>query len=99
MDINKIAFLSVAEQARLSRKKECTPTELVEAYLDRSEQVDTKLNSYITGLADDALRDAEKATADITAGNYIGTLHGIPVGIKDQIHTRGIRTSSGSKHR
>ncbi|MCH9039662.1 MAG: Asp-tRNA(Asn)/Glu-tRNA(Gln) amidotransferase GatCAB subunit A [Chloroflexi bacterium] len=99
MDINKIAFLSVAEQARLIQKKEVTPTELVQAYLDRIEQVDTKLNSYITVLADDALRDAEKATADIAVGNYIGTLHGIPVGIKDQIHTRGIRTSSGSKHR
>ena len=93
------AFLSLAEQADLIQKKEITPTEVVQAYLDRLEQVDPKLNAYITVLGEDALREAEKATADIAAGNYIGPLHGIPVGIKDQIHTRGIRTSSASKHR
>ena len=94
-----LAFMSLAEQADLIQKKEITPTELVQAYLDRIEKVDPKLNAYITVLGEGALREAEKATADIAAGNYIGPLHGIPVGIKDQIHTRGIRTSSASKHR
>ncbi|MDA0770693.1 MAG: hypothetical protein BZY79_01005 [SAR202 cluster bacterium Casp-Chloro-G4] len=99
MDTKDLAFLSVAEQAELIRTKEVTPTEVVQAYLERIEQVEPKLNAFITVLGEQALRDAEMATADIAGGNYIGPLHGIPVGIKDQIHTKGIRTSSASKHR
>ena len=99
MDSKDIAFLSLSEQARLIQTKEITPTDVVQAYLDRIVQVDPQLNSYITVLSEDALRDAAVATDDIARGNYIGPLHGIPVGIKDQIHTKGIRTSSASKHR
>ena len=99
MNKDEIAFLSVAEQAALIEQKEITPTEVVEAYLSRIEEVDPKLNSYITVLGEQALEQAAKATSEIANGTYMGPLHGIPVGIKDQIHTRGIRTSSASKHR
>lgn len=99
MNKEDIAFLSVAEQANLIEKKEITPTEVVEAYLKRIEEVDPKLNSYITVLGEQALEHAAKATSEIASGNYMGPLHGIPVGIKDQIHTKGIRTSSASNLR
>ena len=99
MDSKDIVFLSLSEQARLIQTREITPTDVVQAYLDRIVQVDPQLNSYITVLSEDALRDAAVATDDIAKGNNIGPLHGIPVGIKDQIHTKGIRTSSASKHR
>jgi len=61
--------------------------------------VDSKLYSYITVCADEARRAARQAEAEITRGRYRGPLHGIPVAIKDQIYTKGIRTTDGSKIR
>lgn len=97
MNREDIPFLSTAALASLIEKKEVTPIEAVDAYLDRIKTVDPMLNAYITVLGEQALEDATKATSDIANGGYIGPLHGVPVGIKDQIHTAGIRTTSASK--
>jgi aspartyl-tRNA(Asn)/glutamyl-tRNA(Gln) amidotransferase subunit A len=99
MNQKEIPFLSTAALASLIERKEVTPVEALEAYLDRIKEVDPKLNAFITVLGDEALEQAAMATSDIANGRYIGPLHGVPVGVKDQIHTRGIRTSSASKIR
>ena len=70
--------------------------EAAEAYFDRIGQVDGKLNSYITVTRDEALAAARQAESEITAGNYRGALHGVPVAVKDQFNTAGIRTTGGS---
>ena len=95
----EIPFLSVAELSDYIKKKEITPVETIRAYLERIERVDPKLNSYITVLADQAEHDAELAGREIASGNYLGPLHGIPIAIKDQIHSKGIRTTDASKIR
>jgi aspartyl-tRNA(Asn)/glutamyl-tRNA(Gln) amidotransferase subunit A len=98
MIVNKleIPFLSTIELAQLIRSREVSPVEATEAYLDRIEQVDDKLNSYITVCREEALAEARQAQRDIEAGRYLGPLHGVPVAVKDQFWTKGVRTTNGS---
>ncbi len=99
MDRADIPFLSATELAAQIEAKQISPVEAVEAYLARIEQVDSKLNSYITVCAEEARRGARLAATEISRGSYRGPLHGIPIAIKDQIYTDGIRTTDGSKIR
>ena len=70
---------------------------MVEAYLQRIDDLDFKFNSFITVLRQRALEEARQAEQEILAGGYRGPMHGIPVGIKDQIWTKGIRTTGGTR--
>jgi aspartyl-tRNA(Asn)/glutamyl-tRNA(Gln) amidotransferase subunit A len=99
MNHSDIPFLSAAELGGLIERKEISPVDAVEAYLKRIDDVNPKLNAFITVLKDEALKEAATATSEIAKGNYLGPLHGVPVGIKDQIYTKGIRTTDASKLR
>lgn len=92
-----LAFLSAATQAKLIRQRAVSPLELVQAYLERIERYDSVLRAYITVCADAALAAARDAEREIAAGHDRGPLHGIPFGVKDQLCSRGIRTTVGSK--
>ena len=76
--------------------KEVSPVEATEAYLERIESLDGKLRAYITVTADAALESAKLAEKEIAQGNHRGPMHGVPVAVKDQIHTKGILTTGGS---
>ena len=65
MNKTDIPFLSATELASHIREKDISPVEAVKAYLERIEQVDPKLNSYITVLADEALEAARQAESEI----------------------------------
>ena len=99
MNNHELVFLSAASLASEIRNKRISPVEAVEAYLQQINRVDPKLNAYITVLADQALEAARESESDITSGINRGPLHGVPVAVKDQIYTKGIRTSSASKIR
>jgi aspartyl-tRNA(Asn)/glutamyl-tRNA(Gln) amidotransferase subunit A len=94
---DEIALLSIAELAPLVRKKKVSPVELVGAALARIEKWNGSLNAYLTVLAEAARRDAVRAEREIRGGRYRGPLHGIPISLKDNIWTRGVRTTAGSK--
>ncbi len=96
MEKHELPFLSATELAGLIRNREVSPVEATEAYLDRIAAVDGKLNSYITVTGEEALAAARQAETEIAAGSYRGAMHGIPVAVKDQLNTRGIRTTGGS---
>jgi len=96
LNSSDIPFLSATELSRLIMTKDVSPVEATKAYLGRIEAVDSKLNSYITICRDDALAAARQAEQEISHGRYMGPLHGIPVAVKDQFWTRGIRTTNGS---
>ena len=83
MDRSDIAFLSASALASAIESKQVSPVEAVEAYLERIERIDPKVNSYITVLYDDARRDAKSAEAEIQRGQYRGPLQGIPIALKD----------------
>ena len=97
MEKQEIPFLTASQLSRLIQSKEVSPVEATEAYLDRIDHVDGKLNSYITVSRDEALRAARDAEQSINAGRYLGPMHGIPVAVKDQFNTAGIRTTGGSR--
>jgi len=93
----ELAFLPVTELARLLRAKKLSPVELLRAYLERIERLNPRLNAYLTVMAESALREARQAEREIARGKWRGPLHGIPVALKDNIWTRGVRTTAGSK--
>lgn len=92
-----LARLSLAEAARLVEEKEVSPVDLVESSLERIAAVDERLNAYIAVYEDEARQVAKACETMIVAGHKLGPLHGIPVGIKDNIGLKGLRTTAGSK--
>ena len=96
MDKIDLPFLTASQLSRLIETKEVSPVEATEAYLDRIQEVDSKLNSYITVTGEQALEAARQAEQEISQGNHRGPLHGVPVAGKDQFNTAGIRTTGGS---
>ena len=99
MSPNEIPYLSATELGGYIAAREISPLEAVEAYLARIGEVDSKLNAYVTVCADQAREEARLAGAEIARGEYRGPLHGVPVGVKDQIYVKGVRNSDGSKIR
>jgi aspartyl-tRNA(Asn)/glutamyl-tRNA(Gln) amidotransferase subunit A len=95
-----LAFLSIAQAARLLRRREISPADLVEAALAQIERWNPQVNAFITVAAERARRDAratEKKFRNAASAQAAGPLFGIPVSLKDNYWTRGIRTTAGSK--
>lgn len=96
MNDSPLAYMTIAEQAALIRKKEISPLDLVDLYLGRIEKWDGVLHSWITVCADSARKQARQAESEIAKGRYRGPLHGIPFGAKDQISTGEVPTTMAS---
>ena len=94
--VTDLAQLSLAQAAARLRSGQTTPTALTEACLARIEVYQPKLNAFISVLRESALAQARQAEAEIKAGRIIGPLHGIPIALKDNIDTAGIRTTAAS---
>jgi aspartyl-tRNA(Asn)/glutamyl-tRNA(Gln) amidotransferase subunit A len=92
-----LPLLSAAELARLIETKDVSPVEVTEAYLERIDALDFKFNAYLTVCRTTALQAAGEAEREILQGHYRGPLHGIPVAVKDQLWSAGIRTTGGSR--
>jgi aspartyl-tRNA(Asn)/glutamyl-tRNA(Gln) amidotransferase subunit A len=103
MTDTELAFASIEQIGKLFRKRKLSPVELTKFILARIEQLHPQLNAYITVTAELALAQAKKAEADLLGPRGHkgrrdrGPLHGIPISLKDNIHTAGIRTTAGSK--
>src|SRR5258708_31215983 len=103
MNNTDLAFASIEEIGKLFRKRKLSPLELTKLMLARIERLNPKLNAYITVTAELALAQAKKAESELLAprGRKAhrdrGPLHGIPISLKDNIYTAGIRTIAGSK--
>ncbi len=78
-------------------KKERSAVEISQEALDRIQAVESKVNSFLYVTAEQALQQAREVDAKITAGEEIGLLAGIPIGIKDNMCTKGIPTTCGSR--
>jgi Asp-tRNA(Asn)/Glu-tRNA(Gln) amidotransferase A subunit family amidase len=95
--VSELVYLTVGEASRLIATRKLSPVELAQAYLKRIEAVDETLHGYITLLADNALAAAKEAEAEIMRGRWRGPLHGIPYGVKDNYHVKGVRTTGASR--
>jgi len=92
-----LTSLPLSTLAPLIQAKEVSPVELVECFLQRIDALDPQLNGFVTVLHDQALTEARSAEREIVLGRYRGPLHGIPIGHKDIIETRGVRTTAQSR--
>jgi Asp-tRNA(Asn)/Glu-tRNA(Gln) amidotransferase A subunit family amidase len=91
-----LAFLPVTSLADLVRKREVSSVELTKLYLERLRKYDPVLKCVVNYTEDLALKQAEQADKEITAGRYRGPLHGIPWGAKDLIAYPGYKTTWGA---
>ncbi|MAF37806.1 MAG: Asp-tRNA(Asn)/Glu-tRNA(Gln) amidotransferase GatCAB subunit A [Chloroflexi bacterium] len=96
MDKKELPFLTAIQLSKLIETKEVSPVEATQAYLDRIQEVDPKLNSYITITGEQALEAARQAEQEIAEGVHRGPLHGVPMAVKDQFNTAGVPTTGGS---
>ncbi|MEO0852817.1 MAG: Asp-tRNA(Asn)/Glu-tRNA(Gln) amidotransferase subunit GatA, partial [Cyanobacteria bacterium J06648_11] len=89
--------MSVIRQLHAQLKSgERSAVEIAQDYLARARALDEQLRSFITFTPDLALQQAEAVDECIKAGNEIGPLAGIPIALKDNMCTRGIRTTCAS---
>ncbi|MBG6073692.1 MULTISPECIES: amidase [unclassified Polaromonas] len=88
-------YLELLEIGKLIQSKELSSVEATQAQLDRIGKLNGVLKSYVTVMADSALVDAQKADAEIAAGELRGLLHGVPIAVKDLCWTKGVKTAAG----
>jgi aspartyl-tRNA(Asn)/glutamyl-tRNA(Gln) amidotransferase subunit A len=94
---DNVLLWNLAALSNAIGEKQVSPVEVTRQLLERIQQVDKKLNAFITVLSEEALAAASQAEKEIMSGNIKGPLHGIPVGLKDLIYTKGVKTTMGSE--
>lgn len=94
--MNDLIYLSIADAAAAIEAGRLSPVDLTKATLDRIEETDDRLNSYVLVMRESALAEAEAAAARARAQSRLGPLDGIPMGIKDIYDTAGAVTTNGT---
>jgi amidase len=94
---NNILFSSATELAENIRSGKLTSYEVVTAFFEQIDQHSHTYNAVVTLDKSEALKRAKDADIAISKGENWGKLHGVPITIKDNYRTKGIRTSSGYK--
>ena len=93
----EIVELTVHELKEKIKNKELTITQIVQAYIEEIEKKEKDVQAFVTIQKKEALEKAKELDEKISKGEDIGKLTGIPIGIKDNICTKGIRTTCSSK--
>jgi aspartyl-tRNA(Asn)/glutamyl-tRNA(Gln) amidotransferase subunit A len=92
-----LSSLSASEQADLIRTRQVSPVDLIQECLGRIDSWDATLRAWITVEPEAALAEARLAEQEIAQGRYKGPLHGLPFGVKDQMHALGFPTTLGTR--
>ena len=92
-----ITDLTVHELQEKLKNKELTITEITKAYADRINEKEPEVQAFVTKLTDEALKQAQEVQAKVEAGEISGEFAGIPIGIKDNLCTKGVKTTCSSK--
>ena len=93
---DQLAGLTLVEASARIHNRSVTSTQLTSALLARIAVYDPKVNSYITVMGQQALKQAAQLDEEAKAGRFRGPLHGIPIALKDNIDTVGTRTTAAS---
>src|ERR1700749_1619033 len=80
----------------LLRRREISPVELLDHLLGRIDELEPSLHAFITVAAESARREAQQAEAALSNGEPVGPLCGIPIALKDELWTKGLRSTGGS---
>ena len=94
MDITE---LTVHELQEKIRNKELTSSDITKAYVNRINEKESQVEAFVTVLDNEAIETAEEIDKKIKLGEKVGDCAGIPIGIKDNICTKGIKTTCSSK--
>ena len=94
MDITSLKAWEMKEKIF---NKEISSRELIEAHIKKIEELEPNINAFITLDKEGALKDADRIDGKIKNNENIGVLAGLPIGIKDNMVTKGLRTTCGSK--
>jgi aspartyl-tRNA(Asn)/glutamyl-tRNA(Gln) amidotransferase subunit A len=89
--------LTIHQLHDLLAKKEVTSREVTKALYRRIRKVDGKVKAYLLLTEEEAFRQADRVDRKLAQGERIGDLTGIPIGLKDILCTKGIRTTCASK--
>lgn len=92
-----LTSLTLKQASELLRSKAASPVDLTQACLQRIEKYNQSVNSFITVTGESALTTARAMEAEAQRGKWRGPLHGIPIALKDNIDTAGIRTTGASE--
>lgn len=88
---------TASELSEMLKNKECSAVELCNDVLARINETENKIGAYVTVAEESAKENAKKIDKAMAAGEKLHPLAGIPIGIKDNISTKGIRTTCSSK--
>ena len=92
-----ITNLTVSELKEKIKNKELTSEEITKAYIDRINEKEKDVKAFVTTLCDEALEQAKEIDKKRESGEIKSELAGIPIGIKDNICTKGIKTTCSSR--
>jgi aspartyl-tRNA(Asn)/glutamyl-tRNA(Gln) amidotransferase subunit A len=92
----ELSRIGVREAAARIAAGDLSPVALVEAYLERIAARNAELNIFRTVMAEEAREAAAAAEAAVTAGRPLGSLHGVPIALKDNIAVAGVRMTAGT---
>ncbi|HSR10069.1 MAG TPA: amidase, partial [Thermodesulfobacteriota bacterium] len=95
--MTELRWMSAVELAAGIRKKKFSPVEVMRDLLSAIEEVNPKINAYVTIDAKGALAAARKAEKAVMGRLGLGPLHGVPLSVKDAAFTKGLRTTMGSR--
>nr|WP_099189401.1 Asp-tRNA(Asn)/Glu-tRNA(Gln) amidotransferase subunit GatA [Tepidibacter mesophilus] len=93
----KLYEMTLKEVSEKIKKQEITALELTKSILNRIKEVEPKVDSYITITEEEALSRAKQIDEKIKAGEEVSVLAGIPMAVKDNICTDGVKTTCASK--
>lgn len=93
----EITELTVHELQEKLKKQEITITEIVDCYAKRIEDKEPEVQSFVTTLIDDAKKQAKEIEGKVKSGEITGDFAGIPIGIKDNLCTKGVKTTCSSR--
>ena len=91
-----IAYKSAHQLAKLIKDKEISSVELLDYYISRVEKYNSDINAIVVKDYENAKKEAKKADEELSKGNNLGPLHGVPMTIKDSYDLAGTVTSRGN---
>jgi aspartyl-tRNA(Asn)/glutamyl-tRNA(Gln) amidotransferase subunit A len=96
-EVPEITGMTLKKASDLIRSKTASPVDLTQACLKRIDKYNPELNAFITVAGDEAMSAARQMEGELQRGKWRGPLHGVPIALKDNIDTAGMRTTGASE--